>query len=122
MSPPLRHYERLAHGVEGVRLLGYLPRDVAFAIPHRHLGLVVAEEAPVYARRPSTGSAGAVLAYVDIDALEALSASTLSVFPRRTPEGAQCHLCRARIAVASDGPFASIIRTTSTFCARRGGR
>ena len=42
-----RHYERLTHGVEEVTLLGYVPRDMRFEIPHRHLGLMVAEEEPV---------------------------------------------------------------------------
>jgi cobyrinic acid a,c-diamide synthase len=41
------HYQRLREAVSGTELLGYLPRDAGFALPHRHLGLTVAEEAPL---------------------------------------------------------------------------
>ena len=33
-----RHYERLTQGSKRVNLLGYVPRDAAFEIPHRHSG------------------------------------------------------------------------------------
>ena len=42
-----RHYRRAREGVRDVPVLGYLPRDLDFEIPHRHLGLVVAEERPI---------------------------------------------------------------------------
>ncbi len=38
------HFKRLKDSVQNVPVLGYLPRDLDFEIPHRHLGLVVAEE------------------------------------------------------------------------------
>lgn len=41
------HYQRLREAVSGTEVLGYLPRDPGFALPHRHLGLTVAEEAPL---------------------------------------------------------------------------
>ena len=41
------HFGRLKDSVAGVPVLGYLPRDLGFEIPHRHLGLTVAEESPV---------------------------------------------------------------------------
>lgn len=62
------HYERLCAAVQDVPVLGYLPRDVHFEIPHRHLGLVVAEEEPV-----STANLGklveSITAHVDLDRL-----------------------------------------------------
>ena len=99
----VRHYERLRAGVEGVTPLGYLPRDASFAIPHRHLGLVVAEEAPI-----TPGDidrlAGAVLEHIDIDALEDLSASTFP-FSFAGREERRAVSPAARIAVASDAAF-----------------
>ncbi|MDP3260149.1 MAG: cobyrinate a,c-diamide synthase [Thermodesulfovibrionales bacterium] len=41
------HFKRLKDNVQDVTVLGYLPRDLDFEIPHRHLGLTVAEENPV---------------------------------------------------------------------------
>lgn len=41
------HYQRLREAVSGMDALGYLPRDPGFELPHRHLGLTVAEEAPI---------------------------------------------------------------------------
>ena len=43
-----RHYERLKDAIKGItEPLGYLPREAAFAIPERHLGLTIAEEGPL---------------------------------------------------------------------------
>ena len=41
------HFKRLKDRVQDVTVLGYLPRDLDFEIPHRHLGLTVAEETPI---------------------------------------------------------------------------
>jgi len=41
------HFKRLKDNVQDVTVLGYLPRDLNFEIPHRHLGLTVAEENPI---------------------------------------------------------------------------
>lgn len=41
------HFKRLKDSVRDVTVLGYLPRDLDFEIPHRHLGLTVAEENPL---------------------------------------------------------------------------
>ncbi len=98
-----RHYQRLCRGVEGVALLGYLPRDASFAIPHRHLGLVVAEEAPI-APDDLDRLAGAVMEHIDLDALEALCASTFP-FSYAGRKAQQPAAPSARIAVASDAAF-----------------
>jgi cobyrinic acid a,c-diamide synthase len=41
------HYQRLQDAVRDVPVLGYLPRELNFEIPHRHLGLTVADENPL---------------------------------------------------------------------------
>ena len=43
------HYERLKNALAGlsVETLGFLPRSGSYSIPSRHLGLTVAEEAPI---------------------------------------------------------------------------
>jgi len=98
-----RHYERLCRGVEGVAPLGYLPRDGRFEIPHRHLGLVVADEEPI-SREGLDGLSRAVLEHIDIGGLEALSAST---FPSALSEGQDRGPAApsVRIAVAADKAF-----------------
>ncbi len=100
------HYERLTHGVEGVDLLGYVPRDAAYQIPHRHLGLMVAEEEPVTpAALDRLGDA--VTACVDIDRIKALSASAGPHFPQPAGEapGGEHPPATCRVAVASDRAF-----------------
>ncbi len=42
------HFRRLSDGVTGTPVLGFLPRNMDFEIPHRHLGLKVAEEHPLH--------------------------------------------------------------------------
>ncbi|MGD0229852.1 MAG: cobyrinate a,c-diamide synthase [Syntrophorhabdales bacterium] len=102
-----RHYERLAAGVKGVALLGYLPRDGRFEIPHRHLGLVVAEEEPVSSSNLDR-LADAVLSFVDIDALLSLSASCAPLPQSQTAPMQRAGAARGdaiRVAVASDRAF-----------------
>ncbi|MBI5664495.1 MAG: cobyrinate a,c-diamide synthase [Nitrospirae bacterium] len=61
-----RHYKRVKDSVQDVPVLGYLPRDLNFEIPHRHLGLTVAEEEPISAEAIDR-LAGAVLRHIDIE-------------------------------------------------------
>jgi cobyrinic acid a,c-diamide synthase len=63
-----RHYKRLRESIQNVPALGYLPRDFAFEIPHRHLGLVVAEETPIDPQEIDK-LADAVLEHVDVEAI-----------------------------------------------------
>lgn len=99
----LRHYERLCMGVEGAALLGYLPRDLSFEIPHRHLGLVVAEESPLSPDNLDRLS-DTVLAHIDVDAVEKLSASAFP-FCYKEVEKIRSSVSSVRIAVASDAAF-----------------
>jgi cobyrinic acid a,c-diamide synthase len=67
-----RHFRRLKNSVRGVEVLGYLPRDLNFEIPHRHLGLAVAEENPI-AGENIERLADTVLRHVDIEAILAMN-------------------------------------------------
>ncbi|MEW6713600.1 MAG: cobyrinate a,c-diamide synthase [Nitrospirota bacterium] len=60
------HFKRLKESVHDVPVLGYLPRELNFEIPHRHLGLTVAEEEPISAEAIDR-LADAVLKHVDVD-------------------------------------------------------
>jgi cobyrinic acid a,c-diamide synthase len=62
------HYTRVKNSVRDVPVLGYLPRELNFEIPHRHLGLSTAEENPI-TRENLERLAETVLKYVDIENL-----------------------------------------------------
>ena len=80
------HFMRVKGSVRDVPVLGYLPRDLDFEIPHRHLGLVVAEEAPI-ASDGIDKLADAVIKHIDIDAILRISALKRGTVEDR----AQCH-------------------------------
>ncbi|UCH45909.1 MAG: cobyrinate a,c-diamide synthase [Nitrospiraceae bacterium] len=63
-----RHLKRLKDSIHDVPVLGYLPRDMDFKIPHRHLGLVVAEEGPI-TKEEIDKLADAVVEHVDIETI-----------------------------------------------------
>lgn len=60
------HFTRLKTSVHDVPVLGYLPRELDFEIPHRHLGLIVAEENPLAGERLDR-LAEMILKHIDID-------------------------------------------------------
>ena len=63
-----RHYQRIKNSIQDIPVLGYLPRDLDFTIPHRHLGLVVAEEDP-FGREEIDKLADSVLEHIDVEFL-----------------------------------------------------
>jgi len=103
------HYERLKASVRDTPVLGFIPRNLQFEIPHRHLGLVVAEESPLSdenLRRLSD----AILEFVDVgmilDTLHRSNAEAVGeVSPeiRGLPPRRVSPLCR--VAVAYDKAF-----------------
>jgi cobyrinic acid a,c-diamide synthase len=100
------HFARVARSVKDVPVLGYLPRDVSFEIPHRHLGLVVAEENPVSTENLRRLSKS-ILEHVDVEGL--LTASASPDVPSERA-GGLAHPSRdlassVRIAVAMDKAF-----------------
>lgn len=60
------HYRRIKDSIQDMPVLGYLPRDLDFEIPHRHLGLKVAEENPI-SDKDLEKLAEAVLERTDVD-------------------------------------------------------
>lgn len=60
------HYKRLKDSIKGIPVFGYLPRDSSFEIPHRHLGLMVAEENPITAENIDR-LADTVLQNIDVE-------------------------------------------------------
>jgi len=62
------HFARLKDSVRTVPVLGYLPREMDFEIPHRHLGLTTAGENPL-ALENLNKLADTVMRYIDIDTI-----------------------------------------------------
>ena len=109
------HFKRLKDSVQDVTVLGYLPRDLDFEIPHRHLGLTVAEENPI-ADENIERLADAVLEHIDVDAIISLSGKSvnrligesekyhsLPIHPFSSASGGQTH--SPVVAVAYDKAF-----------------
>jgi cobyrinic acid a,c-diamide synthase len=98
------HYQRLKNSVRDVPVLGYLPRELDFEIPHRHLGLETAEENPL-ARENIEKLAETVLSHVNID--ELIRQAGLLNKKERHREGARDakEIKRFKIALAYDKAF-----------------
>jgi cobyrinic acid a,c-diamide synthase len=103
-----RHYERLKNSVRDVKVLGYLPRDLNFEIPHRHLGLTVAEENPI-AGENIERLADAVLEHIDMNTMVSKCHSVKVSQRQSIKDSATLILCHSdttvRIAVAYDKAF-----------------
>ncbi|MDP3297629.1 MAG: cobyrinate a,c-diamide synthase [Thermodesulfovibrionia bacterium] len=102
-----KHYKRLKDSVHNISVFGYLPRELDFEIPHRHLGLTVAEENPITVENIEK-LADTVLKYIDVETIIQKTGdraqktdkgenSLSSVFCARSPE--------VKIAVACDRTF-----------------
>jgi len=111
------HFKRLKDSVqEDVTVLGYLPRDLDFEIPHRHLGLTVAEETPI-AKENIAKLADTVLEHIDMEAilvmddyppLHSRKNGHVGDYPRftgATVESEQSPTSAIKIAVAYDKAF-----------------
>ncbi len=112
------HCVRLCAGVRDIKVFGYLPRELDFEIPHRHLGLTVAEEDPI-SHENLNRLAEAVLRCIDIDMIMELTAKTTALsFPADPPaagrtnpdrseasHGASRNDTKKIIAVAHDKAF-----------------
>ncbi len=96
-----RHAEMLRESVRApVRWLGALPRDAGFALPERHLGLLMAAEIADLDRRIAACAA----ALPD----EALALPPFVAFPEPAPSLLPPLLEARRIAIARDACFAFI--------------
>ncbi len=98
------HYIRLKESVINVPVLGYLPRDLNFEIPHRHLGLTIAEESPI-AFASLDKLADAVMTHIDIDTL--YKSGNRGIDEKHPHQDRCIHIPRSafRIAVAYDKAF-----------------
>ncbi len=102
-----RHYKRVRDSVRDVPVLGYLPKDPGVEIPHRHLGLLVAEEMP-FSPEDVDKLADAVLEHIDVEAMLAPGISSGgrgNQAGKMRGEGRTPAPPRARIAVARDRAF-----------------
>jgi cobyrinic acid a,c-diamide synthase len=99
------HLDILREAVEpgtGVEVLGGLPRDDCIELPHRHLGLVTADE-DVLKGEKLNALADLVLDWIDVDSILKIASSSAPI----EATGIQRHLLppRCRIAVAMDEAF-----------------
>lgn len=98
-----RHLSRLRQNLGDIPVYGYLPRDVDFAIPHRHLGLTVAQENPL-----EPGSleklARVATTYIDLEGITALAGTAFGPGKRPARPAAQDR-SKVRIAYACDRAF-----------------
>jgi len=101
-----RHYERLKNSVCDIKVLGYLPRELDFEIPHRHLGLTVAEENPV-ADENIERLADAVLEHIDVDKILNIAQQSSRAPEQQKNATALLRCCSTapKIAVAYDKAF-----------------
>ena len=98
-----RHYQRVKDSVKDVPVLGYLPRSIDFKIPHRHLGLTVAEEAPISAEVIDK-LADTVLEHIDVNEIVRRRGSA-EARKEKTSRLSSVQTFELKIAVAYDKAF-----------------
>lgn len=89
----------------GVPVLGFLPAEMAVALPSRHLGLVVADEIRVETTAVLDQLGALVMEQVDLDAVVALARSAPDVASAAPGPQVAAAASRVRIAVARDEAF-----------------
>ncbi len=98
------HYKRLQESVDDVPVLGYLPRELDFEIPHRHLGLTTAEENPLALKNLDRLS-DAVLKHVNVDMIVRNAGILIGEKLRRESVNDTKQAGKFKLAVASDKAF-----------------
>ncbi len=103
------HYKRLKSSIRDIPVLGYLPRSLDFEIPHRHLGLIAAEENPISGENLER-LADAVTEHIDIEQIRETVDSPRSPRSSQERRNKDYGLSTAdrrllRIAVAYDKAF-----------------
>ncbi len=97
------HLDRLTQSLGDIPVYGYLPRDINFAIPHRHLGLTVAEEKPLGPENLGR-LAQAAAQHINLEAIAALAKTAAK--PATRPVSNAVSVPRVvRIAYAFDRAF-----------------
>jgi len=102
------HYRRLQESVREIPVFGYLPRDLDFEIPHRHLGLTTAEENPI-TEENIRKLAETVLSHIDVEKVmdSANGSGKCACAPESLKASSRItrHTSRPVIAVAYDRAF-----------------
>lgn len=101
------HFNRLKEGVKDIPVFGFLPRDLHFQIPQRHLGLITAEEDPLTLENLDR-LADTIISNIDIDAMLSLGCrmNGLTIGGDASSLQAAPHTPRfCRVAVAYDKAF-----------------
>lgn len=100
-----RHLQLVTDAIQAnckAEILGFLPRNLDFSIPSRHLGLLTGDEAPISAEKIAL-LAETIAAHIDLDRLLELC-STFSADKHDTPPTPKT-TAPCRIAVARDRAF-----------------
>lgn len=79
-----KHFMRLKDAVShlDIEVLGHLPREAAFSMPERHLGLMVAEEAPL-SKEAIDGLASVVSEHIDMGRVAELAGAHGPLFNKK---------------------------------------
>ncbi len=99
-----RHLQLVRGAIEqncAAEVLGYLPKNMQFSIPSRHLGLLTGDEAPLPTEAIQV-LADTVSRHIDLDRLLDLCTPIANTMPS-SPVADACHPCR--IGVARDKAF-----------------
>ncbi len=117
----VRHLELVSHAIGRhcrTPILGHLPRTPEFAIPDRHLGLVMGDESPLSAGQIEA-LAAAVTRHVDLGAITRLAVTTVpAVLPATAP--AAPPTAAVRIGFARDEAFCFYYQDNLDLLARAG--
>ena len=100
------HFARLRDSVRTVPVLGYLPREMDLEIPHRHLGLMIAEEDPL-TKANIDRLADTILKHIDIDMVYESATLDTGGWDRQAKKQSAIRNPKSaiRIAVAYDRAF-----------------
>lgn len=104
-----RHLQLVQEAIEQyctAEVLGYLPRDLEFAIPGRHLGLLTSDEAPI-SPKALENLAQTIEQYIDLDRIIALCQQKKDLFHFRNngKKETEQNLPLADLAIARDKAF-----------------
>lgn len=101
-----RHEEVLRHACDrvGIPVLGVLPRMSELAVPSRHLGLITAVEHGQSAGAAVDAMATLVAEHVDLDALRALAASSVSTAAWNPADEVGTPVSQAPVVAIAGGP------------------
>jgi len=101
------HLRRVRKNIKDIPILGYLPKEKEFELPHRHLGLMTAEESPITSKEINK-LADTVMECINIDELIEdirFKIQTSEPEPQTPDHGSSASTAPIRIGVAYDRAF-----------------